>query len=102
MHQIKEALQVCSDILRREPDNVDALCDRAEVYILDEKFENAVTDFQAATKIEGHPQQADEGLQRAQKLLKQSQKRDYYKILGLKRYVKCQLIFQWLPTGEYS
>ena len=29
--------------------------------------------------------QVDEGLERAQKLLKQSQKRDYYKILGVSR-----------------
>jgi len=29
--------------------------------------------------------QVDDGLNRAQKLLKQSQKRDYYKILGVKR-----------------
>eukprot|EP00117_Sycon_ciliatum_P021322 scpid55139/ scgid18723/ DnaJ homolog subfamily C member 3; Interferon-induced, double-stranded RNA-activated protein kinase inhibitor; Protein kinase inhibitor of 58 kDa len=85
MHRISEAVKVCSDVLRRDPDNVNALCDRAETYILDEKFQDAINDFQAATKIEGHPQQADEGLQRAQKLLKQSQKRDYYKILGVKR-----------------
>ena len=30
-----------------------------------------------------------EGLRRAQKLLKQSKKRDYYKILGVRRYVVC-------------
>ncbi len=29
--------------------------------------------------------QVDDGLNRAQKLLKQSQKRDYYKILGVSR-----------------
>ena len=29
--------------------------------------------------------QRKEGLERAQRLLKQSQKRDYYKILGVKR-----------------
>ena len=29
---------------------------------------------------------AREGLNKAQKLLKQSKKRDYYKILGVKRY----------------
>ena len=34
-----------------------------------------------------HISQVDEQLRRAQKLLKQSQKRDYYKILGVKRYV---------------
>ena len=33
-----------------------------------------------------HISQVDEQLRRAQKLLKQSQKRDYYKILGVKRY----------------
>ena len=33
----------------------------------------------------GNSLQVDEGLQKAQRLLKQSQKRDYYKILGVSR-----------------
>ena len=33
----------------------------------------------------GYSLQVDEGLQKAQRLLKQSQKRDYYKILGISR-----------------
>ena len=60
----------------------------------------AVHDYQTAKDSDHHPQkvstnyrlnccimplQVDDGLNRAQKLLKQSQKRDYYKILGVKR-----------------
>ena len=41
--------------------------------------------YQKALNVaEGH-HRADEGLKRAQKLLKQSKKRDYYKILGVTR-----------------
>ena len=34
---------------------------------------------------------AKDGLKRAQKLLKQSKKRDYYKILGVKRWVQIDI-----------
>ena len=45
----------------------------------------AVDDFQKALTAHEGNRRAKEGLQRAQKLLKQSKKRDYYKILGVKR-----------------
>lgn len=45
----------------------------------------AVNDYQKAKNINEHLHKVQEGLDRAQKLLKQSKKRDYYKILGLKR-----------------
>lgn len=45
----------------------------------------AVRDFQAALEIDQHLQRAKEGIERARKLQKQSERRDYYKILGVKR-----------------
>lgn len=45
----------------------------------------AIRDFQEAQKIDGDNRRAQEGLNKANKLLKQSKKRDYYKILGVKR-----------------
>ena len=44
----------------------------------------AIEDYQTAKEVED-TQRVQDGLNRAQKLLKQSQKRDYYKILGVKR-----------------
>lgn len=44
-------------------------------------------DFQRAMNVNEHSQRANEGYRRAQKLEKQSKKRNYYAILGVKRYV---------------
>ena len=50
-------------------------------------FSAAVRDFEAAKEHSENDRQIMEGLEKAQRLLKQSQKRDYYKILGVKRWV---------------
>jgi len=46
----------------------------------------AIRDYQAALEIEEGMQRAREGLERAKKLQKQSERRDYYKILGVGRH----------------
>lgn len=46
----------------------------------------AVEDYQEAREFDQENQEIREGLERAQKLLKISRKRDYYKILGVSRY----------------
>ena len=38
-HHTKEALAVCSEVLEKEPNNVDAIIDRAEAHIQNEMFE---------------------------------------------------------------
>ena len=48
-------------------------------------FLQAVTDFRKALDLDDNFQRAKEGLETAQKRQKQASKRDYYKILGLKR-----------------
>jgi len=45
----------------------------------------AIRMFQDAMNVEQESRRAREGMERAQKLLKNSKKRDYYKILGVKR-----------------
>jgi len=53
-------------------------------------FSLAISDYKNAEKLlhEGsNSRRVKDGLNKAQKLLKQSQKRDYYKILGVKRYL---------------
>ncbi|KAK6029407.1 tetratricopeptide repeat protein [Ostertagia ostertagi] len=81
-----EAIQQCTDVLENsDPNDVDVLCDRAEAYLLDERYDEAIEDFQKAQQINGESRRAQEGLEKAQKLKKQAGKRDYYKILGLKR-----------------
>lgn len=46
----------------------------------------AVEDYQEAREFDMENNEIREGLERAQKLLKLSRKRDYYKILGVNRY----------------
>ncbi|KAK3096296.1 hypothetical protein FSP39_025448 [Pinctada imbricata] len=81
----KDAFQMCNYILDRSPEDMDALMDRAETYLGNDQFDEAIKDYQKAVNIDGDNRRAQEGLNKAQKLLKQSKKRDYYKILGVKR-----------------
>uniref|UniRef100_A0A8C5M0B3 DnaJ homolog subfamily C member 3 n=1 Tax=Leptobrachium leishanense TaxID=445787 RepID=A0A8C5M0B3_9ANUR len=105
--QSTEAIKVCTEYLQKEPSNVNALKDRAEAYILEEMYDEAVRDYETAQQNSENDKQIKEGLDKAQKLLKQSQKRDYYKILGVKRNAKKQEIIkayrklaqQWHPDN---
>lgn len=58
----------------------------------------AIKDFESAKEHSENDRQIKEGLERAQRLLKQSKKRDYYKILGVKRLEKqmesCSMCYQ--------
>jgi DnaJ family protein C protein 3 len=45
----------------------------------------AVHDYHAALEMQENYQRAREGLERAKKMQKQSERRDYYKILGVNR-----------------
>uniref|UniRef100_T1HHW2 Uncharacterized protein n=2 Tax=Rhodnius prolixus TaxID=13249 RepID=T1HHW2_RHOPR len=86
LHAGKPAASVdaCTDALNinRDPE---VLCDRAEAYTDNEMYDEALRDYYEVTDGNGNYQRAKEGIQRVQKLQKQSEKRDYYKILGVKR-----------------
>lgn len=81
----KEAIEICTEVLEEERDNVDALCNRADAHIINEDFQEAIKDYQDAKTIDENNRRVHDGLNRAQKLEKQTKKRDYYKILGVKR-----------------
>ncbi|XP_072114840.1 dnaJ homolog subfamily C isoform X2 [Mobula birostris] len=105
--QAKEAIRTCTQVLEQDASNVNALKDRAEAYILEEQYEEAIKDYEIARDHSEHDQAVKEGLEKAQKLLKQSQKKDYYKILGVKRSAKKReiikayrkLAMQWHPDN---
>lgn len=80
-----EARKSCTEALKIREDEARILCDRAEAYLAEDMFEQAVTDYRKALEIDETLHRAKEGLDRAQKLQKQAGKRDYYKILGVKR-----------------
>ncbi|XP_034042525.1 dnaJ homolog subfamily C member 3a [Thalassophryne amazonica] len=105
--QASRAITVCSDVLQGDPQNVRALKDRAEAYIQDALYEEAIKDYETASEYSENDHQIKEGLERAQRLLKQSQKKDYYKILGVKRTARKKEIIkayrklaqQWHPDN---
>jgi len=45
----------CGLALEMDPENADVLCDRAELYISQQMYEEAIEDYQTANKIENHP-----------------------------------------------
>ncbi|XP_028290984.1 dnaJ homolog subfamily C isoform X1 [Gouania willdenowi] len=105
--EASRAISVCSEALESNPENVDLLKDRAEAYIQDEQYEEALNDYETASKHSEGDRQIKEGLEKAQRLLKQSRKRDYYKILGVKRTAQKKEIIkayrklaqQWHPDN---
>lgn len=82
--QTSEAIKWCTEALEINQDQ-NLYCDRAEAYLQSELYDDAIRDFKAALEIDGHFDRAKEGVQRAEKLQKQSERRDYYKILEVKR-----------------
>ncbi|CAM1322729.1 DNAJC3 (predicted), partial [Pycnogonum litorale] len=82
--QAKEAIEICTETLNMVQDDVNVLCDRAESYIGEEMFNEALQDYQAASQYDENSRRAQEGIKKVQKLIKQSKRRDYYKILGVK------------------
>ncbi|CAB3399337.1 unnamed protein product [Caenorhabditis bovis] len=82
---IVEAINQCTEILNEDPSDADILCERAEAYILEEEFDSAIEDYQKATEVNPEHREAKEGLENAKRLKTQAGKRDYYKILGVKR-----------------
>jgi len=80
-----DAIKACDEALAADSDSFDALMDRGEAKLNLEMYEDALNDFQTAKQKDQESRRAQEAIEKAQRLLKQSQKRDYYKILGVKR-----------------
>ncbi|XP_023942422.2 dnaJ homolog subfamily C member 3 [Bicyclus anynana] len=89
--QFAEALSQCAQALalQREPAT---LCDRADALLGLDMFDDAIHAYKEALELDEGFQRAKDGLGRAQKLQKQSEQRDYYKILGVKRSASKQEI----------
>ncbi|KAF9932430.1 hypothetical protein BGZ67_004744 [Mortierella alpina] len=82
----KNALKWCSSTLSLDESNVDGLVGKGMAHMLNDDFEEAIRDFTKAQELAGgQDHNIHEKLSRAQRLLKQSQQKDYYKILGIAR-----------------
>merc|ERR1719195_1629821 len=81
---LDQSRQSCDAALRiREEPRI--LCDRAEAYLAEEMYDEAVNDYRRALELDENFGRAKDGMATAQKRQKQASKRDYYKILGVRR-----------------
>lgn len=79
-----DAIKYCREAIEifKDPQ---VLCDRAEAYLGTDMYDDAIHDYQAAIEVDENLQRAKDGIDRAKKMQKQAEKRDYYKILGVKK-----------------
>jgi len=83
-NDLTEGIKLCDAAVRiKEEPRI--LCDRAEAYLAEEMYDEAVNDYRRALELDENFNKAKEGLDTAQKRQKQASKRDYYKILGVRR-----------------
>nr|CAB3238916.1 dnaJ homolog subfamily C member 3 [Phallusia mammillata] len=87
-NKVSEAIDAADEVLALEPNNIPALFFLSEAHTQEAEYEQALEDLQKAAQIDENYPGLNEKIQKAQKLLKQSQKRDYYKILGVSRNAK--------------
>ena len=82
-----EALEVCTQVLKMpgEESNVEVLVDRAEAHLQLDDFDAAIADFQKVLDVNKDHESAKDGMKRAQRIKKNAGKRNYYKILGVKK-----------------
>ncbi|KAG9016045.1 hypothetical protein FRB90_003708 [Tulasnella sp. 427] len=84
--QPKKATKWCNDVLTMDENDVDALLNHGDVALADENWEEAVRAYENAFQSSGRSsQEIHEKLSKAQRLLKQSKAKDYYKVLGVSR-----------------
>lgn len=101
----QDAVTSCTDVLDIDGDTIDALVQRGEAKLLVEDWEGAVADLKAAAEKSPQDMNIREALMRAEKALKMSQRKDWYKILGISKTASMseikkaykKLALQWHP-----
>ncbi|WVQ83932.1 hypothetical protein IAT38_006076 [Cryptococcus sp. DSM 104549] len=82
----KRGMGWCEETARMDEGNVDAQVARGEKALKEERWEEAVRLLEAAFEATGRSSQdVLNRVQKAQRLLKQSKQKDYYKVLGVPR-----------------
>ncbi|KAG0234974.1 hypothetical protein B0O80DRAFT_409026 [Mortierella sp. GBAus27b] len=83
---VTNALKWCASTLSLDDESVEGLVGRGMANLLNEDYDAAIRDLTKAQELAGgNDHNIHEKLTRAQRLLKQSQQKDYYKILGVSR-----------------
>lgn len=82
--EIKKAMPYCEKVLKRDGDNKYGRIARGEQNMEADEYEEAVRDFRAAFEATGKQDaKIHAKLQKAEKKLKISKSKDYYKVLGV-------------------
>lgn len=79
------ALEACNLSLKYNDQNIDVFILKGEAYQLLEDFESAVREMKNAVNLDQWHNEARQKLYEAEKLLKMSKRKDYYKILGVEK-----------------
>lgn len=79
------AIQDCTEALRLDPDYLKALKMRAKAYGGAERWEEAARDYKSVAEKNPSEKGIGEDIRRAEFELKKSQRKDYYKILGVSK-----------------
>lgn len=84
--QTNDAIKACTDALTpNDEHNFNVLCDRAEAYLQSDMFDDAIRDYNTVLGIDSNFKRAKDGLDKAKQWQRDSERRDYYKILGVDR-----------------
>lgn len=101
----KEAINSCTEALSIDEELVDALAQRGEAKLLTEDWEGAVEDLKEAAQKSPQDMGIRESYMKAEKQLKLSKRKDWYKILGISKTASAadikraykRLALQWHP-----
>lgn len=80
-----ESLKDMDKALELDPNFVKVLRRRADTFLKLERYEEAVQDLKAAVDLEGNNSEIRKELRNAERELKKSHRKDYYKILGVSK-----------------
>ncbi|VDQ00501.1 unnamed protein product [Trichobilharzia regenti] len=78
-----DGVPYCESVVQHYPESTEYQLYQAEAYLNADRFDDAISTYQKILEHESNNQKAKEGMRKAQKLLKASKRRNYYKILGV-------------------